>query len=322
MIRLVAIQLAVTVVTVAGCATSGKKDEPAHRAEAKAVGFLVREVPAWSRDNGCFSCHNNGDAARALYAARRNGYRISERVLAGTTAWVSAPEKWDDNKGDPGFSDQRLADVQFAAALVAALPTIRTNASGALNAAARRVAAGQTDAGTWPIDAGNPIGSPATYGTTLATFMAWQTLTASPVEEARRTLQRAENALLAVRPDTVPNAATLLLFHRARGVSSSTGKVAVPLEFLRRAQTSDGGWGPYADSPAESFDTALALLALAGWRSVSGVSEMIVRGRAHLDATQWEDGSWSPTTRPSGGTSYAQQISTTGWAALALLATR
>ncbi len=32
--------------------------------EARAVAFLAREVPRWSRENHCYSCHNNGDAAR------------------------------------------------------------------------------------------------------------------------------------------------------------------------------------------------------------------------------------------------------------------
>ena len=49
---------------------------------------------------------------------------------------------------------------------------------------------------------------------------------------------------------------------------------------------------------------------------------MLPVGRAYLLATQQEDGSWTETTRPAGATSYAQRISTTGWATLALLATR
>ncbi|MFN0122677.1 MAG: hypothetical protein ACKV2V_19440, partial [Blastocatellia bacterium] len=40
-----------------------------HRAASRAVAFLAREVPAWPARNSCFSCHNNGDAARALYVA-------------------------------------------------------------------------------------------------------------------------------------------------------------------------------------------------------------------------------------------------------------
>ena len=49
---------------------------------------------------------------------------------------------------------------------------------------------------------------------------------------------------------------------------------------------------------------------------------MIVRGRAFLLTQQQPDGSWIETTRPPGNVSYAQRISTTGWATLALLATR
>jgi hypothetical protein len=48
----------------------------------------------------------------------------------------------------------------------------------------------------------------------------------------------------------------------------------------------------------------------------------IGRGRAFLIATQNLDGSWPETTRPAGAESYAQRLSTTGWATLALLATR
>jgi hypothetical protein len=40
----------------------------------------------------------------------------------------------------------------------------------------------------------------------------------------------------------------------------------------------------------------------------------------YLIDQQQADGSWAETTRPSGGESYAQRISTTAWALLALLA--
>ena len=50
--------------------------EPPAIAEAKAVAFLSAEVPRWSRENHCYSCHNNGDAARALYEASRAGIRV------------------------------------------------------------------------------------------------------------------------------------------------------------------------------------------------------------------------------------------------------
>jgi squalene cyclase len=94
---------------------------------------------------------------------------------------------------------------------------------------------------------------------------------------------------------------------------------AEALKFIASAQVQDGGWGPYKDSPPEIFDTALAILALSEIREELEVPEMIKRGRAFLRSQQLADGSWPATTRPSGSESYAQQISTTGWATLALL---
>ena len=90
-------------------------------------------------------------------------------------------------------------------------------------------------------------------------------------------------------------------------------------EHLLQAVTSDGGWGVRQGAPAEAFDTAVALLAL---RSIpSPPRDAIRRGRAWLVAHQLDNGGWTETTRPSGGSSYAQHVSTTAWALMALLET-
>src|SRR4051794_20161530 len=96
-----------------GCAVPEKESRhPDKTAVVRAVRFLEQEVPAWHRDNHCFSCHNNGDGARALYEAKRNGIRVSDAALNDTSSWLDRPDKWEHNKGDPGFSDQRLANLQ------------------------------------------------------------------------------------------------------------------------------------------------------------------------------------------------------------------
>ena len=306
--------LVLSALAVIGCTAARTNQDPAVMAESKAVAFLQREVPAWSRENHCFSCHNNGDAARALYAAGRKGHRVPARVLADTTAWVDRPAGWDENKGDPGFSDKRLANIQFAASLLAAVEAGRVNDGAALKEAARKVAADQVADGSWPIDKGNAVGSPATYGTTLATYMALRTIKAAAVSGTEAVIQKAEDWLHLVKPDTVFAAAVLL--------QASAPNETTSLDLIRRTQTSDGGWGPYPDSPPETFDTALVLLALQRMREEAGVNGMVQRGRAFLWSQQEADGGWPATTRPSGASSYAQRISTTGWATLALLATR
>src|SRR5579864_4547930 len=90
------------------------------RATLRAVDYLAREVPRWSKENGCFSCHNNGDGARALYVAEQAGYRVPKSALADTTRWLGAPGDWDRDRASPAFGDKKLARIQFAAALAQA----------------------------------------------------------------------------------------------------------------------------------------------------------------------------------------------------------
>jgi hypothetical protein len=87
-------------------------------------------------------------------------------------------------------------------------------------------------------------------------------------------------------------------------------------KFLLDAQTSDGGWGAQPKMPAEAFDTAMVLLALRGQGPAAA------RGRAWLAKMQDHEGAWPETTRPSGGLSYAERISTAAWVAYALLETQ
>ncbi|MGI8603725.1 MAG: hypothetical protein ACR2OZ_12105 [Verrucomicrobiales bacterium] len=314
--------LIVIAVIFVGCKSGPVRSTPNSAPEARAIEFLKREVPAWSRENDCFSCHNNGDAARALYAATRHGYSIPEAVLADTTSWLRQPGNWEDNTGDPGYSDQRLANLQFAGALVAAHEAGHVTDRGPLEEAARKVAADQDANGVWPIEPGNAVGSPATYGTTLATFLALHTLERIGDPGTTEAMRRAEQWLAQVAPDNIPAAATLLLARALDSPRSNDFKIKESLGLLRRAQAGDGGWGPYADAPPEAFDTAIVLLALVQVGDAVGVGDLIRRGRAFLAAQQQADGSWRATTRPSGGDSYAQQVSTTAWGTLALLATK
>ena len=293
----------------------------AKAAAARAVDYLSREVPAWSQNNGCFSCHNDGDAARALYAAMQRGYAVPKAALAATTAWVSRPGNWEQNKGDPGFSDKKLANLQFAASLHAAFAAGQVKEKLPLEQAAAKLTADQSADGAWHIEPDTALGSPATWGSVLATAMALQLLRAVSSPEAAAAARRAERWLRQVRPNSVPAAATLLTEAVRATDAPAAQRQEECLGLLRRAQTRDGGWGPYPDSPPEAFDTALALLALAEARRQPGVEEMIRRGRGFLIAQQNADGSWTESTRPAGGESYAQRLSTTGWATLALLAT-
>jgi len=298
------------------------------------VAYLSVEVPGWSRENHCFSCHNNGDAARALYVARSLSYDVAAEALSDTTDWLLRPTAWEDNKGEPGFSDKRLARIQFAAALAEAFRTAAVDARQTLIVAAETLLPDQSDDGSWQVDASDALGSPATYGTTLATYIARRTLHTAGAERYRNAISRADEWLLAQNPRATVDAAALALAMADRLSSNEAApKTAVEKKlreitvWLLASQAGDGGWGPYPKSPSEAFDTAITLLALAAARDVNGenstnVGEGVRRGRAYLIATQLPAGGWPATTRPSGFQSYAQHASTSGWATLALLRTR
>lgn len=252
----------------------------------KALDYLTVEVRNWPQQNQCFSCHNNGDGARALFIARR-------AVPRQTLDWLQSPNLWEKAGANPGISDRTLASIQYAAALSEAEPRNRE----ALRLAAAILAKSQSNDGSWIIDT---LGSPATYGTALATSVARSTLIEAEPKQFANSIASATAWLGRLKASNVPEAAA----------SQNSN-------FLLDAQNRDGGWGPWKLAPSEPFDTAIAILALDEKRALG--KDAVARGRAYLLRTQQPSGGWMETTRPAGGQSYAQHISTTAWAAIALL---
>jgi hypothetical protein len=255
--------------------------------EQRAADYLAVEVPKWARENHCYSCHNNGDAARALFAARRAGLKVADEAIADTVAWLRTPAKWGQSQGAPGGATGSLANVQFAAAL------LESGSRRELRPAAETLAQLQEADGSWKVDADGLAGAPATYGRALATYMARRVTMRAGLRAAS---DRAGAWLRKAQPANVVDAAAIAL--------------ALPdrrdcVEFLKRTR-----WD-------EAFDTALAILAL----DRAGERAMVERGRASLLKLQQEAGGWQETTRPPGGVSYAEHISTTAWALYALLET-
>ncbi len=333
-----------------------QEDSTAEQAIQRGVTLLAAEVPAWAADHNCYSCHNNSNAAQALAQAKAVGFEVPAAALVDTNDWLLHPERWKDNGGDPAFADETLANIQFAAALATVLEqaaprdadTQQTDTTAqqeqrvaALRQAARLIVADQQPAGFWRIGGRNQIGTPATLGNTLATREALRTLRLADSTQFAAQISKAEAWLLTERPETVFDAAALLLAMadlravvQAAQPETDDEKAALVQRLadlqvaaehargvLHKGQAAEGGFGPYIIAPPEPFDTAIAVLALGRWGDEDDRSRL-TKARDALLHAQYQEGDWPETTRPAGNESYAQRMSTTGWAVLALLEAR
>ena len=298
------------------------KAEPLSRPatpEDRALAYLMREVPAWREKHACGSCHNNGDGARALLRARELDYEVPQHAVANSRQWLMTPLEWERAPGEPGTSDTKLAGIQFAATTLAAFDAGVIDDRGLLIEIAAKLASEQDRDGAWRIAEQSSLGSPVAYGPFVATWLGSRTLGAADRARFAGEVARAEAFFVANPAKNVMDAAATALALADAPPPAAQARRREALELLKAAQTSDGGWGPYPASAPEAFDTALALLALA--RTAVWNREPITRGRGYLIRTQLESGGWKETTRPPGYQSYAQHISTTAWATLALLET-
>jgi hypothetical protein len=298
----------------------GAASPPDATPEDRAVDYLCREVPRWSAENRCFSCHNNGDGARALFAAARLGRAVPDRALADTTRWLSRPERWDDG-GDQPSGGKGLARIQFAAAASDAFDAGLLKDRTLPTRAADLVAERQQQDGSWRVDAAGTTGSPVTYGTCLATALARRTLVRADPRRFQAAIARADRWLRRERVAGVLDAAGVLLGLAGADDPEARAQRRHCLALIRKGQDEAGGWGPHVSSAPEPFDTAVVLLALIPFKDQEECKSLLRRGRGFLLSRQRADGSWPETTRPAGGESYAQRLSTSAWATLALLAT-
>lgn len=301
--------------------------DPVAVATARGVEFLRGEVPRWRKEHPCYSCHNNGDATRALLVAGAQGHDIGS-ALDDTLGFLKQPKLWDQNTAPGGLDDKVLARVQFASALAVAERHGRA-ASIDVAAAAELLVADQQADGSWTLDQSQSLGSPATYGTILATASARATLIAGGRQPDDFYVVQADRWLRGLTVENVLDASAVIL-----GLDLSSDVMAEnlrreSLSLVRNGQAPDGGWGPYVTAAPQVFDTALTILALSTFntelrlaRSTYRPEELkaaIAKGKAYLVSQQRPDGSWPETTRPAGQASYAQRISTSAWALLALL---
>ena len=202
--------------------------EPGHRSPA-------REVPRWPAEEKCFSCHNSGVAAAALFAAVRQGHKIPDKALAETTRWLSQPDKWDGKRDGGTPTDQSLVRIQFGAALAEALDAGAVKERRPLLDAAKLIAAEQRKDGSWQVNAEGTLGSPTTLGPALATHLARGVLRKADAKGHADAVAKADRWLRRVEAKNVPDAAGVLLALEGAEDREAVAQRQRCLELLRKS---------------------------------------------------------------------------------------
>jgi hypothetical protein len=327
--RLLVVMLALFVTAAAAAVQGQQPGQPdAGGVVEKGVAYLVVEVPRWRAEHSCYSCHNNGDAVRALVAAAGRGHEVGTSI-DDTLAWLATPERWDSNAQRSGSDDLPLGRIQFAATLQQMVVWERAG-QAALDRASLLLLPLQKEDGSFRPNETQTIGGATAYGPMLATAMAHRVLSRSRAEAAQQPAAMARRWMRRSAMNSVLDASSVLIGLERDGDEEADVRREDALKVLKQAQGPDGGWGPFQTSQSDVFDTALALMALVMVRNVEQLHETtytvreleaaIGAARKYLMGTQNPDGSWPETTRPANGESYAQRISTTAWTLQALMA--
>ncbi len=256
--------------------------------------------------------------------ASRHGKLPDRQPLAETLAFLAAPETWDANGPDGPFKDLKLQRLQFAVALAEAqaagvLKDVRSleqgRGAGGRVAIARRLLghrrarhhrlAGRRMAACWPRRMACRHCSVA-----RPTNIAEQVDKAQRWLETQRAQERARRGRDHHRPDWPTHSEAARHAPRAMLETDRAGpldrrRLGTVREFAaRRVRHGDRGVRPVG--ARRQFIRASDSSAVASFCSPQ----------------QEADGGWPATTRPPGVDSYAQRMSTTGWALQALLASR
>src|SRR5262245_44101518 len=104
--------LTISVVLAAQSTQPAQPDATTKNAITKGVGDIKVEVPKWKAEHPCYSCHNNGDATRAMLVAGAKGFDVGT-ALDDTLNFLRDPSQWDQNKAPAGIDNKALARVQF-----------------------------------------------------------------------------------------------------------------------------------------------------------------------------------------------------------------
>jgi ankyrin repeat protein len=289
-------------------ATPDAKPSPAPTTNAAVQRSLVpiqQADASFSKQSGCISCHNNNIAAMAIGLARKNGYRVDEKIAAQqvkvNAAYLEHMRETLQKGFYPGQAGSEVFGDVFGPGVLGyvlvGLDAEHYPADLTTDAAAMYLKSRQWPDGQWAYptaDMRQPLCLDYIGQTALA-MRALQRYAPKPLKaEYDRAVDVAAAWIENAEPKTTEDR-----FWKLQGLAwagkneSALAKAAREVAALQR---SDGGWAQMPSMGSDSYATGRALVALHS--AGMPVSDPVYRkGVKFLVDTQMADGSWYVKTR-------------------------
>ena len=295
----------------------------------RGLAFLAKDAVQWRTAHKCASCHHAGLVVWALRDAKLAGYGVDEAVLADMTKWLTESGEGKTGVPRPAGIPKALnvKPVLYALALQAD-PNPDAAAQESLKRLLGTVKSDQTDSGAW---ASWPDTRPPIFGNSDESMTALATLSLLPAAaakdaEAVAARDKGVKWLSETKTDDDPQSVAIRLVLWQRLGKPVAEIQALAARIIER-QNADGGWSQAKEMASDAWATGQALYALSH-AGKKGSDPAIERGRAFLQKTQREDGSWPMTSRPikPGDKGATSLIPITGggssWGVIGLVRTR
>ena len=252
-----------------------RKDQTVERA----LDYIFVKGEAWIKERKCVSCHMIPHMMWSLTAASQSGFKLPSEKAKELTQW-SLEDAKSELPGSEGLAQMILAkggrvpqEKSFIAQFVDALRN-RQRADG-----------------SWGIGGQTPEQKrPRAESTEVVTMWAALALDQELGESAKPSVDRAREFISKPGPRHSNEwFVARFLFANRFGEMEVAEKM---VDLLRRAQNEDGGWGWLNGMESDAIATGQTLYALS-FAPKDKTSRLISRGRAFLQKTQRENGSWT-----------------------------
>jgi outer membrane protein OmpA-like peptidoglycan-associated protein len=305
-------------------------------AAQRGIEWLQPAAVEWQRNNQCFGCHVQAQAAMGLAVATRNGYLVSRAALQELTDYMRLLQDTDgsesnmlllDNqsvmtaqlapKSTHTPTDQPITATQFAAMSFAYLDQMGGNRRDpALLKFVDWLASRQQSTGEVTPDLDRaPIcqGSFVTTANAAVAFM--QAFTETGDARYQKAASKAVDFIAAGKPETTQDKVFTIVALSRFGSPQQQSLATALVARLKKEQGATGGWSESHGSPGpNAFATGQVLYAF----KESGVdtrSPEFVRGVKYLLGTQEDTGAWPGQNTAS---NQPSEFAPTMWAVIGL----